>query len=48
MTRASTTILDSGDTLPALELDTVAHGRLRVPEAFRNGWGVLLLYRAHW
>jgi hypothetical protein len=48
MARASSTILDSGDTLPSLELDTVAHGHLNVPLAFQNGWGVFLLYRAHW
>ena len=48
MARASSTILDSGESLPAMELDTVAHGRIGMPEAFRDGWGVFLLYRAHW
>jgi len=48
MARAGTTILDAGDRLPTLSLDTVAHGRLTVPDAFGAGWGVLLLYRAHW
>jgi len=48
MPRASSTILDSGDALPSLELNTVAHGHIKIPETFRNGWGVFLLYRAHW
>jgi len=29
-------------------MQTVAHGRLSLPDGFRDGWGVLLLYRAHW
>jgi hypothetical protein len=48
MARAGTSIVDSGEPLPALSMDTVAHGRLALPDAFGNGWGVLLLYRAHW
>ncbi|HEV8673076.1 MAG TPA: hypothetical protein VGX21_03450 [Methylomirabilota bacterium] len=48
MARAGSTILDTGDTLPALAMDTVNHGRLQLPEAFGGGWGVFLLYRAHW
>jgi hypothetical protein len=40
--------LDTGDRLPALTVATVAHGELTVPDAFGAGWGVLLLYRAHW
>lgn len=48
MARAGSTILDTGDTRPALAMDTVNHGRLRLPEGFGRGWGVLLLYRAHW
>ena len=48
MARAGTKILDSGEVLPSLSMDTVAHGRLTVPEHFNEGWGVLLLYRAHW
>jgi len=48
MARAGTSILDSGEPLPALSMDTVAHGRLVVPDGFGDGWGVLLLYRAHW
>jgi hypothetical protein len=48
MARAGTQILDSGDTLPVLGMDTVAHGRISVPQWFGGGWGVLLLYRAHW
>jgi hypothetical protein len=48
MARAGTRILDTGEPLPALSMDTVAHGRLALPDAFGDRWGVLLLYRAHW
>jgi len=48
MARASSTILDSGEALPSLELNTVAHGQTKIPDAFRDRWGVFLLYRAHW
>ncbi|HEU5321709.1 MAG TPA: hypothetical protein VFX28_12945 [Methylomirabilota bacterium] len=48
MARAGSSILDSGDTLPSVTFDTAAHGRITVPERFAGGWGVLLLYRAHW
>ncbi len=48
MTRATPKILDSGDSLPTFSMETVAHGRLIVPDHFRQGWGVFLLYRAHW
>ncbi len=44
MTRAGTKILDSGETFPTLSMDTVAHGRLTVPDHFGEGWGVFLLY----
>jgi hypothetical protein len=29
-------------------MDTVKHGRLALPEGFGDGWGVFLIYRAHW
>jgi hypothetical protein len=48
MARAGSAILDSGDRLPTSTLETVGHGRVSMPEAFGGGWGVLLLYRAHW
>jgi hypothetical protein len=48
MTRAGTKILDSGDILPTLSIETVAHGRLTVPDHFGQGGGVFVLYRAHW
>ncbi len=38
-------ILASGDRLPQLPFDTVAHGCLTLPDAFRDGWGVFLAYR---
>jgi hypothetical protein len=48
MARTGTTILDSGQRLPTLGMDTVAHGRLTLPEWFAGRWGVFLVYRAHW
>jgi hypothetical protein len=48
MARAGTFILDSGDRLPALTMDTVSHGGVSLPGRFGDGWGVFLLYRAHW
>jgi hypothetical protein len=46
--RAGATILDSGDRFPDLTFPTVAHGRLTLPEAFGDAWGVFLVYRGHW
>ena len=40
-------MLDSGEMLPSLTVETVAHGAMTLPQSF-GGWGVLLLYRAHW
>ena len=48
MTRAGTRILDSGERFPDVAIDTVAHGRVALPEGFGDGWGVCLIYRAHW
>jgi hypothetical protein len=48
MARSGSFILDSGDPFPALTMDTVGHGRLTLPEAFGEGWGVFLIYRGHW
>jgi hypothetical protein len=48
MARAGSTILDSGDAFPILSMETVAHGRVSVPEHFGDRWGVFLVYRAHW
>jgi hypothetical protein len=48
MTRAGTRLLDSGERLPTVAMETVAHGRITVPDRFGENWGVLLLYRAHW
>ena len=48
MTRAGTQILDSGDHLPTIAMATVGHGRIEVPAVFEAGWGVFLVYRAHW
>lgn len=48
MARVESRILDSGDAFPALEVETVDHGSIRLPEHWDGGWGVLLIYRAHW
>ena len=48
MARAGTKILDSGEPFPSLTMETVAHGRLSLPDGFGDGWGVFLVYRAHW
>jgi hypothetical protein len=48
MARAGSNIIDSGERLPSIAMDTVTHGRLALPDAFGGDWGVLLVYRAHW
>ena len=48
MARAGTFILDSGDKFPQLAMDTARHGHLTLPDALGPGWGVFLVYRAHW
>ena len=48
MARAGSHILDAGERLPVVTMDTIAHGRISVPEHFGDGWGVFLIYRAHW
>ncbi|HET8575676.1 MAG TPA: hypothetical protein VFO18_01155 [Methylomirabilota bacterium] len=48
MARAGNRILDSGEVLPTIAMDTVAHERISAPECFGSGWGVFLIYRAHW
>ena len=48
MWRATSTILDSGDRFPELAMETVHHGHLILPQGVGEGWGVFLIYRAHW
>jgi hypothetical protein len=48
MARTGTFILASGDKFPQLAMDTVRHGPLTLPDALGSGWGVFLVYRAHW
>jgi hypothetical protein len=48
MARAGSKILDSGAVLPFMTMDTVDHRRLTLPDHFGSGWGVFLVYRAHW
>ncbi|MFQ5899550.1 MAG: hypothetical protein ACE5JN_15080 [Candidatus Methylomirabilia bacterium] len=48
MAREGSFILDSGDKFPILTMQTVNHGPLSFPDWFEEGWGVFLVYRAHW
>ncbi len=38
MASAGSRILDVGERLPVVRMDTVAHGRISVPEHFYDGW----------
>lgn len=40
--------LDAGAAFPRIELPTVAHDALVLPDAMSGAWGVVLVYRAHW
>ena len=48
MAREGAFILDSGDEFPTITMETVNHGRLALPDAFGESWGVFLVYRGHW
>lgn len=48
MAREGIVILDSGDKFPTLAMETVNHSRVKLPDAFGDGWGVVLVYRAYW
>ena len=41
--------LNTGDAFPALEAESVKHGRVTLPTALpADHFGVVLAYRAHW
>jgi len=40
--------LNAGDTFPNFEVQTVAGGRLTIPDAFKGQYAVLLFYRGGW
>ena len=48
MAREGRAFLDSGDRFPAITMETVNHGPITLPDGFGDGWGVFLVYRAHW
>ncbi len=48
MPRAGTTILDSGDEFPKLEIQRVGGGTLTLPDELGGSFGVVLFYRGHW
>lgn len=39
--------LDEGAPFPELEFETIAHGRMRLPDAIAGKWTVVLIYRGH-
>ncbi len=40
--------LGAGDMFPEFEVDTVGHGRLKLPGALGGRYSVLLFYRGWW
>jgi len=40
--------LSNGDLFPALEITTVDHGTLLLPDALAGSYGVVLFYRGSW
>ena len=40
--------LNAGDAFPALTLDLVRGGKVRLPERSEAGYRILLFYRGHW
>lgn len=41
--------LNAGDALPPVALDSVAHGRVSLPEDVpAEHYSIVLVYRAHW
>lgn len=39
--------LENGEILPDFDVETVAHGRLRLPRSISSEWAVVLFYRGH-
>ena len=48
MAKAGTTFLDVNDSFPELDLQLISGEKLKLPEGFGEGYGVLLLYRGYW
>ncbi len=40
--------LNTGDVFPKFAVDTVAHGRLTLPDDLKGRYAVLLFYRGWW
>jgi peroxiredoxin len=40
--------LNVGDTFPNFDIQTVAHGQIRLPRDFAGRYAVLLFYRGGW
>jgi hypothetical protein len=40
--------LGAGDAFPEFDVETVSHGRLRIPAALASRYSVLLFYRGWW
>ncbi len=48
MPRMTTSMLDTGDPFPSLEIAKVGGGRISLPGDLAGDWGVVLFYRGHW
>ncbi len=48
MARIGSSILDTNDRFPDLELKLVSGETLKLPQATGEGYGVVLFYRGHW
>ncbi len=48
MARENSTMLDTNDPFPPLDLGLVDGRAFVLPQGFGEGYGVLILYRGHW
>jgi hypothetical protein len=48
MARMDSSILDTNDRFPDLEMKLVSGETLKLPQATGEGYGVVLFYRGHW
>ena len=48
MARLDSTLLDTNDAFPEMELQLISGETLKIPGGLGEGYGVLLLYRGYW
>jgi hypothetical protein len=48
MARIGSVHLDTNDMFPQIELQLISGERVKLPEGFGPGYGVVLIYRGHW